>query len=166
MTPNLSHNPKHPSRNWRLHDIILVTTTSIQIRFVQKGNMKVQEKLMTWQIGEKWRRWKRCRVCLKIGPILNWPHSLQCLPQIGAILSFGSTLPPSHLHMQPLPLQSPAFNTASWETPTTCALVSAWLLLGGNVLVVPRCIIHLVESRDPSLPPRLVERPPPSLPGN
>ena len=44
----------------------------------------------------------------------NWSHSQ---------LWFHS--PSSHLHMQPLPLQSPAPNTASWETPTTCALVSA-----------------------------------------
>ena len=90
----------------------------------------------------------------------NWSHSQ---------LWFHS--PSSHLHMQPLPLQSPAPNTASWETPTTCALVSAWLLLGGNVLVVPRCI-HLVESIDPSPPsphggdPSLPSRELAALPGN
>ena len=72
----------------------------------------------------------RSNVCLKLEP-------------------FSSLVPLSHplAHAAPPIPSQLLFNTAAWETSSH---LCTRLLLGGNVLVAPRCI-HLVENRQPLL---------------
>ena len=139
MTPNLRHNPEKPRQK-----LTMISSSSpspcAKSGFSKNGAGKVDDMA----------NWGKAAT-MKALPSLprnwaNWPHShslLQCLAQIGAILIFGSTLPPnhpshlsspSHLHMQPLPSNS-LFNTALGKP--LCTLVSPRLLLGGNG-IIPR----------------------------